>query len=105
LQIRDLILLFAEGARSRYNCGMSDNVFDIESHRPLETLIKELGSLDECRRLGFVVEDENGIMSLSTAGLGYLLFAKARDITDVAEAFAAGYQCAAEEYETKLDKV
>jgi hypothetical protein len=64
---------------------MSDNVFDIGSHRPLESLIKELGGLDECRRLGFVFEDENKIMSLSTAGLGYLLFVKARDITDVAK--------------------
>jgi len=84
---------------------MSDNVFDIESHRPLETLIQELGGLDECRRLGYVFEDENKIMSLSTAGLGYLLFVKARGITGVAEAFAAGYQCAAEEYQDKLDNV
>jgi hypothetical protein len=44
-------------------------------------------------------------MSLSTAGLEYLLFVKARDITRVAEAFAAGYRCAAEEYQGKLDKV
>jgi hypothetical protein len=84
---------------------MSDNVFDIGTHRPLETLIKELGGLDECRRLGFVFEDENRIMSLSAAGLGYLLFVKASSITGVAEAFAAGYQCAAEEYEEKPDKV
>ena len=84
---------------------MSDNVFDIGSHRPLETLIKELGGVDECRRLGFVCEDENKIMSLSTAGLSYLLFVKASGITGVAEAFAAGYQCAAEEYEAKLDKM
>jgi hypothetical protein len=84
---------------------MSDNVFDIGSHRPLETLIKELGGLDECQRLGFVFEDENRIMSLSTAGLGYLLFVKARGIASVAEAFAAGYQCAAEEYDAKIDKV
>jgi hypothetical protein len=84
---------------------MSDNVFDIGSHRTVETLIKELGGLDECKRLGFVFKDENGVMSLSTAGLGYLLFVKARDITGVAEAFAAGYQCAAEEYEDKIDNV
>jgi hypothetical protein len=84
---------------------MSDNVFDIGTHRPLETLIRELGGLDECRRLGFICEDENGIMSLSSAGLGYLLFVKARDITRVAEAFAAGYQCAAEFHEAKPDKV
>jgi hypothetical protein len=51
----------------------TDNVFDIGSHRPLETLIQELGGLEECQRLGFVFEDENKIMSQSTAGLGYLL--------------------------------
>jgi hypothetical protein len=84
---------------------MSDNVFDIGSHRTVETLIRELGGLDECRRLGFVFKDENGVMSLSTAGLGYLLFVKGRGITGVAEAFAAGYQCAAEFHEAKLDKV
>jgi hypothetical protein len=50
--------------------GMSDNVFDIGSHRPLESLIKELCSLKECRRLGFVFEDESKIMSLSVAGFG-----------------------------------
>jgi hypothetical protein len=33
------------------------------------------------------------------------LFVKARCITGVAEAFAAGYQCAGEEYEAKIDKV
>ncbi len=76
---------------------MSDNVFDIGSHRPLEALIRELGSLAECKRLGFVFEDENKIMSLSVAGLGYLLFVKAADVNTVAEAFAAGYQCKAEE--------
>jgi hypothetical protein len=35
-------------------------------------------------------------MSLSTSGLGYLLFVKAADIKKLAEAFAAGYQCAME---------
>jgi hypothetical protein len=44
-------------------------------------------------------------MSLSSAGLGYLCFVKAAGTTGVAEAFAAGYQCAAEEYGAKLDKV
>jgi hypothetical protein len=73
--------------------------------RLLEVLIRELGGLDECRRLGFVFEDANKIMSLSVAGIGYLCFVKAAGNTGVAEAFAAGYQCAAEEYEAKLDKV
>jgi hypothetical protein len=97
-------LAFTDGAESGYVYGMSDNVFDIGTLRPLEALIRHLGGLDECKRLGFVCEDENKIMSLSVAGLGYLLFVKAAGITGVAEAFAAGYQCAAEEYEAKLDK-
>jgi hypothetical protein len=84
---------------------MSDNVFDMGTLRPLEALIRQLGGLDECRRLGFVFEDENKIMSLSHAGMGYLCFVKAAGIAGVAEAFAAGYQCAAEEHEAKLDKV
>jgi hypothetical protein len=75
---------------------MPDNVFDIEHHRPLETLIRELGGLAECKRLGFVFEDENKVMSLSTAGMGYLLFVKARGVTSLAETFAAGYECAGE---------
>jgi hypothetical protein len=79
---------------------MSDNVFDMGTLRPLEALIRELGGLDECRRLGFVFEDEDGIMSLSFAGMGYLIFVKAAGVTGVAEA-SAGYQCAAEEHEGK----
>lgn len=84
---------------------MSNNVFDMATLRPLDALIKELGGLDECRRLGFVFEDENKIMSLSTAGMGYLCFVKAAGTTGVAEAFAAGYQCGAEDYETNRQKV
>jgi hypothetical protein len=79
---------------------MADNVFDFETLAPLEALIKLLG-MDECKRLGFVFEDEKKIMSLSHAGLGYLVFVRARDITDPAEAFAAGYQCAGEYYTDK----
>jgi hypothetical protein len=60
--------------------------------------------VDACRRLGFVFEDENRIMLLSRAGMGYLCFVKAAGTAGVAEAFAAGYQCAVEEYEAKLDK-
>jgi hypothetical protein len=84
---------------------MSDNVFHIGTLRPLEAAIRELGGLDECKRLGFVFEDENKIMSLSHAGMGYLCFVKAAGTTGVAEAFVAGYQCAAEEHEARLDKV
>lgn len=77
---------------------MSDNVFDIQHNRPLEALIKELGSLDECKRLGFVYEDENKVMSLSVAGMGYLLFVKAAGVKTTAEAFAAGFECALDHY-------
>lgn len=83
---------------------MSDNVFEIGTHRPLSALIRELGSVDEYKRLGFVFEDENKIMSLSHSGMGYLCFVKAADITSVAEAFASGYQCAADHYAEDSDK-
>jgi len=73
---------------------MSQNTFEIGSVRQLEALIKELGGVAECKRLGFVYEDEQGIMSLSTSGMGYLVFIKARNINNLAEAFAAGRECA-----------
>jgi hypothetical protein len=76
---------------------MSGNTFDIETIRQLKSLSKSLGGLTECKRLGFVYEDDNGVLSLSSAGLGYLLSVRARNVTSVAEAFAAGYQCAHDE--------
>lgn len=51
---------------------MSENTFDIQTIRQLEALSKSLGGLTECRRLGFVHEDDKGVLSLSSAGLGYL---------------------------------
>jgi hypothetical protein len=80
---------------------MSENTFDIDSVRQIEALAKSLGGLAECKRLGFIFEDAQGIMSLSVAGLGYLLFVKARDVTSPAEAFAEGYQCAHDEIKDK----
>ena len=44
-----------------------------------------------------VYEDERGIFSRSTAGLGLLIFVRARNITGVAHAIAAGYQYANDE--------
>lgn len=78
---------------------MSDNTFDIDSVRQIRALTHSVGGLEECKRLGFIFEDEQGVMSVSVAGLGYLLNVRARDITNVAEAFAAGYQCAHDEIE------
>ena len=80
---------------------MSDNTFDIDSVRQIEKLKKSLGGLAECKRLGFIFEDEGGVMSLSVAGLGYLLNVEARGVTSLAEAFAAGYQCAHDEVESR----
>ncbi len=79
---------------------MSQNTFEIETVRQVNLLIKELG-LAECKRLGFIYENSQGIMSLSTSGLGYLLFIKGRGITRLEEAFAAGRECAFEEIEDK----
>jgi hypothetical protein len=76
---------------------LSENTFDIESVRQIETLTKSLGGLAACKRLGFIFEDEQGVMSLSVAGLGYLLYVRAGSVKNLAEAFAAGYQCAKED--------
>src|ERR1700733_3524832 len=84
-----------------YKFGMSANTFDIDSVRQIKVLSKSLGGIAECKRLGFIFEDGQGVMSLSTAGLGYLLSVKARNITNIAEAFAAGYECAVDEINDK----
>lgn len=76
-----------------------NNTFDIDSVRQIEALARDLGGIAECKRLGFIYEDDQGVMSLSTAGLGYLLYVKARGITSLAEAFAAGRTCALDEIE------
>lgn len=68
---------------------MSDNVFDMGTLRPLEALLRELGGLCECKRLGFVFEDPSKIMSLSHEDMGYLCVVKAACATSAAEAFAA----------------
>lgn len=72
------------------------HAFDFETLRQVDVLVKLLGGLPECKRLGFVAEDEQGVIGLSRAGLGYLLYVRARDITNAAEAFAAGYECASD---------
>ena len=68
---------------------------DFENMRQIEQLRTRLGDA-ECRRLGFIFDDERGVTVLSTAGFGFLLYLETRGVTSVAEAFAAGYQCAAE---------
>jgi len=73
---------------------MSGNTFSIDTVRQVEKLAKSLGGLDECRRLGFVVEDKQGIISLTPVGFGYLTYVEARELKSLAEAFAAGFECA-----------
>ena len=75
---------------------MAENAIDFETGKTLNALVRRLGSLDECLRLGFVCQDLKGVMSPSSAGIAYLLYVVARDITDTAEAFAAGYEAATE---------
>jgi hypothetical protein len=48
-------------------------------------------------RLGFLFEDGEGIVRLTVSGFGYLLYVGCLGIKGVAEAFAAGYQCAHQE--------
>jgi hypothetical protein len=73
------------------------NTVDFETMPQIEALSKELGGLGECKRLGFIVEDRQGITGLTAAGLGYLLYVRALDLKTLAEAFAAGFQCGLEE--------
>jgi hypothetical protein len=80
-----------------YKTEMSgSNVYDFESRPQIEALEQQLGRA-ECVRLGFLFEDDEGVVRLTVAGFGYLLYVGSLDIKGVAEAFAAGYQCAREE--------
>jgi len=75
------------------------NGFDYESAPQLEVLIQKMGSIEKCSRLGFVTNREDGIWHLSTVGLGYLLYLaqiNSDGSPEVAQAFAAGFECAAE---------
>lgn len=58
----------------------NENIFAFDSIRQLEKLKDLLGGLDECKQLGFIHVDEQGIQSLSTAGLGFLLCVVAKDV-------------------------
>ena len=70
-------------------------VFDFQNMQQIQRLLDRLGEV-ECKRLGFLFDDDRGVATLTTAGLGFLIDIEAQGITTVAEAYAAGYQCAAE---------
>lgn len=80
---------------------MANGVIDFQNMQQIEKLRSTLGD-GECRRLGFILDD-NGVTVLSTAGFGYLVFVEAAGVTSLPEAFAAGYQCAAEFHNSNLE--
>jgi hypothetical protein len=71
---------------------MTQDVLNFDHLRQLDTLKETVGGLEECKRLGFVHIDEQGLQSLSPVGLGFLLFIVASDVKTLPEAFAAGWQ-------------
>ncbi len=77
------------------------NIFSFDHLQQIERLKQLVGGLDECKRLGFIHVDEQGVQSLSTAGMGYLLHVVAPGITSTAEAFVAGRQAAFDEMDDK----
>jgi hypothetical protein len=76
---------------------MADNAFGIENVRQIDLLVQELGTIEKCEALQFVIKDKEGIFRLSNLGMGYLLYVKARQVNDVPEAFTAGWNCAVDE--------
>lgn len=76
-----------------------ENVFSFDSLPQIEKLKSLLGGIDECKRLGFIYVDEQGIQSLSTAGMAYLLYVVGKNISSLAEAFALGRMTALDEVE------
>lgn len=76
---------------------MTQDILAFDHLRQLEKLKEFVGGLEECKRLGFVHVDEQGIQSMSPVGLGFLLYVVAGEIKTLPEAFAAGWQVRAEE--------
>ena len=70
-------------------------VLDFQNMQQIQRLVDILGE-SECKRFGFLTEDDRGVATLTIAGMGYLIDVQARGIKSLAEAYAAGYQCAAE---------
>lgn len=67
-------------------------MYDPDHHKMIESLIERVGSKAECLRLGFLGKDDNETLFLTPAGFGYLLDVGAREIDNIAEAYAAGFQ-------------
>ena len=76
---------------------MTQDVLAFDHLRQLDKLKEIVGGLDECKRLGFVHVDGQGIQSLSTVGLGFLIYVVASDVKTLPEAFASGWQAGTEQ--------
>ncbi|PJB72104.1 MAG: hypothetical protein CO093_03725 [Alphaproteobacteria bacterium CG_4_9_14_3_um_filter_47_13] len=76
---------------------MTQDVLSLDHLRQLDKLKEIVGGLDECKRLGFVHIDGQGVQSLSPVGLGFLLFIVAGEVKTPPEAFAAGWQAGTEQ--------
>lgn len=76
---------------------MTRDILAFDHLRQLEKLKEIVGGLDECKRLGFIHVDGQGVQDLSAAGMGFLLYVATGSASTLAEAFAAGWQTAADE--------
>lgn len=98
-QAADIEQSYHAGLTTERHCAkiptMSGKAVDFEHMHQVEALRQRLGDV-ECRRLGFIADDERGVTVLSTAGLGFLIYLSHEGTQSIAEAFAAGYECAAD---------
>lgn len=76
---------------------MTRDILAFDHLRQLEKLKEIVGGLDECKRLGFIHVDGQGVQGLSAAGMGFLLYVATGSASTLAEAFAAGWQAASDE--------
>lgn len=101
--VRNWVLYERYGRRGMwYGFRMDGKVIEFDHMHQVEALRRHLTDA-ECRRLGFIFDDEVGVTMLSAAGFGFLIYLAYQGPQSVAEAFAAGYQCAAESYDPALD--
>lgn len=67
-------------------------MYDPDHHRMITQLIDHIGNKQECLRLGFLVNDDNETLRLSSVGKGYLINVLAAGVNALPDAYAAGYK-------------
>lgn len=65
---------------------------DPEMLKMARKLIEEVGSKDECLRLGFLGKDDNETLFVTSLGGAFLSGVVVPEIDTVAEAYAAGWR-------------